>query len=73
MERKRRSIAKALSWRFIATIITSTIVWILTGEFQFAALVGLSDTLVKLVIYFVHERVWNKIPYGREKSPEYQI
>lgn len=73
-ERVRRSIAKALSWRFFATIVTATIVLILTGEASFAVTVGLLDTVVKLVVYFVHERIWLKIPFGiKKKRPEYEI
>ncbi len=74
METKRRSIVKALSWRFLATLITTALVLALTGEGGFAATVGLADTSLKLLIYFGHERLWNRIPYGREKNePEYHI
>ena len=74
METHRRSIAKALSWRLLATLITGCIVFLLTGRGEFAAKVGLADTLIKFAIYFAHERVWNRIPYGRErKEPEYSI
>ena len=74
METKRRSIFKALSWRFIATLITAAIVWTLTGKGDFAAKVGLMDTTIKLLIYFVHERIWLRIPFGKIKtSSEYQI
>ncbi len=74
METNRRSIAKALSWRMIATLITSSLVYILTGKGEFAATVGLADTAIKFLIYFAHERAWNRISYGREqKQPEYII
>ena len=74
MESKKRSIAKAISWRIIATIITSSLVLVLTGEWEFAATVGLADTSLKFFIYFSHERFWNRITYGRgEKQPEYII
>jgi len=74
METHRRSIAKALSWRVLATLITTTLVYLLTGKGEFAATVGLADTLVKFVIYFAHERLWNRISFGREKpEPEYTI
>ncbi|MDW8356201.1 MAG: DUF2061 domain-containing protein [Bryobacterales bacterium] len=33
---------------------------------------GLLDTIFKTGIYFLHERVWNHIPYGRRKPPEYE-
>jgi len=74
METTRRSIAKALSWRLIATLITSGIVFLLTGQGEFAATIGLADTLIKFFVYFGHERLWNRITYGRTASePDYSI
>ena len=74
METTRRSVVKALSWRFIATLITTTIVYALTGKGEFAASIGLADTAIKLFVYIGHERIWNRIPYGRaESQPEYYI
>lgn len=74
METKKRSIAKAISWRVIATIITSILALLLTGEWKFAATIGLADTLLKFFIYFAHERMWNRVRYGvEEKQPEYMI
>ncbi len=74
METTRRSIVKAISWRLIATVITAAIVYLLTGKLDFAAKVGLADTSLKFIIYFGHERLWNRIPYGRQqKQPEYSI
>lgn len=72
MESRLRSVMKALSWRFLATIITALIVLVLTGKGEFALTVGLLDTSIKLVIYFVHERVWLRIPFGKQK-PEFEI
>ncbi len=69
----RRSIAKALSWRVLAAIITTSIVWAVTGKLAFAATIGALDTLLKLAVYYAHERVWNKIDFGRIEPPEYQI
>lgn len=74
MESTRRSIAKALSWRILATLITTSIAYALTGKGEFAATIGLADTLFKFFVYFGHERLWNRIPFGREeKQPEYFI
>lgn len=72
METTRRSVAKALSWRFVATLITTTLVYAITGKGEFAAGIGLADTSIKLFVYFGHERLWNRIAYGR-KQPEYYI
>jgi len=73
METRRRSIVKALSWRFVAAIITTLVVLGITGKGGFAAEVGVIDTLVKLLVYFVHERAWNKINYGRLTAPDYEV
>ncbi len=74
MDTPRRSIVKALSWRLLATLITTGIVYYFTGKGEFAATIGLADTLIKLFVYITHERVWNRISYGRQKSePEYII
>lgn len=74
MDTARRSVAKALSWRFVATLITTTIVYVVTGKGEFAAGIGLADTAIKLFVYIGHERLWNRIRYGRkEQQPEYSI
>jgi uncharacterized membrane protein len=65
MESHARSIAKTLSWRLWATIITTLVVYATTKEFKFAMEIGLIDTTLKLGAYFFHERLWNKVDYGR--------
>ena len=72
-ETKRRSVAKALSWRFLATIITTLVAFVLTGTLKFALEVGLLDTTIKLFVYFAHERLWNRIAYGRVEAPDYEV
>jgi uncharacterized membrane protein len=73
METARRSIVKALSWRFLATLITTGIVYLVTGKGEFAAGIGLADTAIKLFVYIWHERLWNRINFGRKQLPEYSI
>ncbi|GAB4289228.1 MAG: hypothetical protein Kow0090_01870 [Myxococcota bacterium] len=73
MEAHRRSIAKAISYRIVGTIITSILVWVVTGELKFAAVVGFTEPIIKSVAFYIHERMWNNINFGRPKPPEYQI
>jgi uncharacterized membrane protein len=76
MDSHKRSVAKSLSWRFIATFITAGVVFFITEEFTLAAIVGLGDTTIKFFAYYFHERLWNRIQFGRPKPPappEYQI
>ena len=72
-ETRRRSLAKAISWRILAAIITSCVALAMTHQLEFAAKIGLIDTTVKLLIYFLHERAWNKVSYGRVPAPDYEV
>ena len=64
---------KALTWRLLATIITTAVAFTLTGKISFAVEIGAIDTVIKLFIYFAHERAWQMIPYGKIKQSDYQI
>jgi uncharacterized membrane protein len=72
-ESPSRSLAKALSWRLLATVITASLAWAITGEVRVAAAIGAADTALKLVVYYVHERVWARVAFGRPASPDYEI
>ena len=52
------SMIKACTWRFLASLITVVLVLIMTGEMHLAAKVGALDVIVKLVVYYLHERTW---------------
>jgi uncharacterized membrane protein len=73
LESHKRSIAKTISWRVVATIITGGVTYVLTGRLDFAVTVGLADTFVKFFIYYVHERMWTRISYGKVRPLEYEI
>ena len=73
MDTHRRSFLKTISWRVVATVITGLITLWLTGRIDFAISVGLADTFVKFFIYFLHERMWSRIRFGRLVPPEHQI
>lgn len=73
MDTHKRSIAKTISWRVVATIITGVVTYFLTGRLDFAVTVGLADTLVKFLIYYAHERMWSRISYGKVRPLEYEI
>jgi adenylylsulfate kinase len=64
MDSQVRSIAKSFTFRIIATITTITLVFLLTRSLKIAGIVGLLDFSSKIVIYWIHERVWGKIYWG---------
>ena len=54
----------------MATVLTAFVAWSVTENIQFAVTIGILDSLIKLGVYYVHERVWNKVSFGRLKPPE---
>jgi uncharacterized membrane protein len=73
MEGRRRSIAKTISYRVFATVITALIAWAFTGKVSIAFQIGIVDGVSKLFGYFLHERVWARVKYGLPKPPDYEI
>ena len=73
MESHVRTISKALSWRFIATLVTFSVAWLVTGKLTFAVKIGVADTLIKLGAYYFHERLWIRVKFGKLRKPEYEI
>ncbi len=75
IEKKRRSIVKTISWRTVGTIDTIIISWIVIGDINFAVTIGGIELFTKMILYFFHERAWNKINFGRVKETaiEYEI
>jgi len=69
METRTRSFAKALSWRITGSIDTMVISLIITGSIKLAAAIGFTEVLTKSVLYYLHERAWLRVPYGRVPPP----
>jgi adenylylsulfate kinase len=68
MESHKRSIVKAISWRILAALITAFTVFIFTNEATLSVGVGIADSAIKLLIYYSHERLWNRSSFGRKKD-----
>lgn len=73
METNFRSLAKAISYRLLGSGSTVCIVFVISGKLSLSLGLGLLDMLAKLGLYFLHERLWNHIEFGRPKPPEYEI
>ena len=58
---RKVSVWKAISWRVIATITTMSLVFIFTGEWELILGVGLFDVLLKIGLYYLHERAWERV------------
>lgn len=63
-----RSVAKTISWRIIATLTTTILVYVFTGNFLLTISVGSAEAVAKLIFYYFHERTWNHIAWGKVKA-----
>jgi len=61
-----RSLAKAVSWRVTGTVDTFLISWLITGEVLLASGIALTEIITKIFLFWMHERVWNKITWGKQ-------
>jgi len=69
-EKPYHSLVKAISWRVTGTLDTILISFLITGQAKWAFSIGFVELFTKILLYYVHERVWNNLAFGREKSRE---
>lgn len=74
-EKSYRSIIKSVSWRTIGTVDTILISFLITGKVTLALSIGGIEVFTKMILYYFHERAWNRIKFGRVKqsATDYQI
>jgi adenylylsulfate kinase len=73
IETNTRSIVKGISWRIFATSTTIIIVYLFFGRLDLAIAAGLLETIAKIALYYVHERGWNKIKFGRKRIEPFNL
>ncbi|MBT4153074.1 MAG: DUF2061 domain-containing protein [Candidatus Magasanikbacteria bacterium] len=57
----KRSLAKTISWRVIASLTTMALVYLFTGEISTMLEVGAIEVVAKMLFYYLHERFWSHI------------
>jgi uncharacterized membrane protein len=74
MEHRYRSIVKAISWRVTGSIDTFVVSYFITGKAMLALSISGVEVFTKIGLFYFHERIWNKLKFGRKKvEPEYDI
>ena len=66
IESNKRSLTKTASWRVIATLTTFIISWGITGNVFIGLGIASIEFWAKLVLYYYHERLWNRIQWGKK-------
>lgn len=62
-----RHILKTLSWRIIGTIDTLVVSYVITGSIKIGIAIGSFEIFTKMILYYLHERIWYKyITIGRQ-------
>jgi len=69
-ETRIRSVTKSISWRVIASLATIILVFTFTRNWVISVEVGFLEVVLKIVLYYLHERVWNGMKWGTcNKAP----
>ena len=64
----KRHVLKSITWRIIGTLDTMIIAWIITGSWEWGLAIGGVEVFTKMILYFLHERVWYKFSkFGLKK------
>jgi uncharacterized membrane protein len=65
VEQHRRSVIKAISWRITGTVDTMVVSLLITRSGRVAISIGVFEIFTKMCLYYLHERVWNRLRFGR--------
>jgi len=61
---EKRHIIKTFSWRLIGTLDTIMISGLILGSFLNGGKIGFIETFTKIILYYLHEKLWYKFNYG---------
>ncbi len=72
-ETNTRSIAKGFSWRLFATTTTVIIVFVFFGRLDLAIAAGIVETVSKVLLYYIHEKIWQRIRWGKKQIEPFNL
>ena len=72
-ETNKRSIVKGISWRLIATGTTVIIIYLFFGRLDLAIAAGLIESVLKIGLYWAHERAWFKVRWGKKRIEPFNL
>jgi len=64
----KRHVMKTITWRLVGTIDTILIGWIISGNPLIGLKIGSVEIITKMILYYIHERVWYKTNFGVRKK-----
>ena len=60
----KRHLAKTITWRIVGTLDTILLGWLISGNWKIGAAIGGFEIFTKMILYFIHERIWYKFKFG---------
>lgn len=66
IESHKRTLVKSITWRFIAVIVAFIVAYFFTKKPVESSIMAIVINLINMVAYYIHERIWNKINFGRK-------
>lgn len=64
-----RSLSKAVSWRVVGSLDTFLLTMLVTGKLRYAVSIAGVEALTKIALYYLHERAWRRVRWGRLDAP----
>jgi uncharacterized membrane protein len=68
MNSKKRSLAKTITYRLISSGIGFLVVWVLSDNVKASAMFSVAELIYKPLQYYIHERVWQRIKWGKHEE-----
>ena len=68
MRISKRHILKTISWRCIGTLDTLILSWLISGDLFVGVKISSVEILTKMILYYIHERVWFKSAVKNSKK-----
>ena len=72
-ETNTRTVTKGFSWRFFATTTTILIVYVFFGRLDLAIAAGIVETVSKVFLYYVHEKLWQRVRWGKKRIEPFNL
>ncbi len=67
MDSPYRSLVKTISWRITGSSATFLIAYLITGNLAAAGVIGVTQMVSNTILYYFHERIWNRIRWGQKQ------
>lgn len=69
LESHTRAWVKSIVWRMLGIVVLGVISWLVTHSWKDVTIITIIFHGVRVILYYFHERVWDRISWGRIKHP----